>query len=89
MTTPALPTIHLNGTGANSLYREYQAVRKAVAAAADALAAATCNQRDFYPQEPGNWYQARSEREQAFKLLQQVSDYAHQWEMHALNHRRA
>jgi hypothetical protein len=89
MTTTTLPTIHLNGTGADSLYREYRAVRKAIAAAADALAAATCNQRDFYPQEPGAWQQARSEREQAFKLLQQVSDYAEQWEMHALDNRRA
>jgi len=89
MTAPALPTIHLNGTGADSLYREYRAVRKAIAAAADALAVATCNQRDFYPQEPGAWQQARNEREQAFKLLQQVSDYAEQWEMHALDNRRA
>jgi hypothetical protein len=89
MTTTTLPTIHLNGTGADSLYREYRAVRKAIAAAADALAAATCNQRDFYPQEPGAWQQARSEREQAFKLLQQVSDYAEQWEMHALDNLRA
>lgn len=88
MTTPALPTIHLNGTGADSLYAEYRAVRKAIAAAADALAAATCNGRDFYPQDPGAWQQARSEREQAFKMLQQVSDYAEQWEMHALDHRR-
>jgi len=88
-TTTTLPTIHLNGTGADSLYREYRAVRKAIAAAADALAAATCNQRDFYPQEPGAWQQARSEREQAFKLLQQVSDYAEQWEMHALDNLRA
>jgi hypothetical protein len=89
MTTTTLPTIHLNGTGADSLYREYQAVRKALAAAADALAAATCNARDFYPQEPGAWQRARSEREHAFKLLQQVSDYAEQWEMHALDHRRS
>jgi hypothetical protein len=88
MTTPTLPTIHLNGTGADSLYREYQAVRRAIAAAADALAAATCNQRDFYPQDPAAWQRARDERAEAFRLLQQVSDYAEQWEMHALDQRR-
>ena len=88
MTTPALPTIHLNGTGADSLQREYRAVRRAIAAAADALAAATCNQRDFYPQEPGAWERARAERAEAFRLLQQVSDYAEQWELHAMQHRR-
>ena len=89
MTTPTLPTIHLNGTSADNLYREYRAVRKAIAAAADALQAATCNQRDFYPQEPGAWEQARAERAEAFRLLQQVSDYAEHWEMHAMDHRRS
>lgn len=87
MTT--LPTIHLNGTGADSLEREYRAVRLAIAAASDALAAATCNGRDFYPQEPGAWQRAQSERAAAFRLLQQVSDYAEQWEAHAADHRRA
>jgi hypothetical protein len=86
MTT--LPTIHLNGTGADSLQREYRAVRKAVAAAADALAAATCNARDFYPQDPEAWHKAQAERAEAFRLLQQVSDYAEAWELHAMNHRR-
>jgi len=70
------------------LQREYRAVRRAIAAAADALAAATCNQRDFYPQEPGAWERARAERAEAFRLLQQVSDYAEQWELHAMEHRR-
>lgn len=88
MTTPTLPTIHLNGTGADSLQQEYRAVRKAISAAVDALAAATCNQRDFYPQEPGAWERARAERAEAFQLLQQVSDYAEQWELHAMEHRR-
>lgn len=88
-TTPTLPTIHLNGTGADSLQQEYRAVRKAIGAAVDALAAATCNQRDFYPQEPGNWERARADRAEAFRLLQQVSDYAEQWEIHAMGHRRS
>ncbi len=86
MTT--LPTIHLNGTGADTLEREYRAVRKAVAAAADALAAATCNLRDFYPQHAWDWRAAQAERAEAFRLLQQVSDYAEAWELHAMDHRR-
>lgn len=53
-----LPTIHLNGTGADTLQREYWEVRQAIRAASDALAAATCNPRDFYPQEPGAWERA-------------------------------
>ena len=88
MTTATLPTIHLNGTGADTLQQEYRAVRRAITAAVDALAAATCNARDFYPQEPGAWERARAERAEAFRLLQQVSDYAEQWELHAMDHRR-
>ena len=87
--TTTLPTIHLNGTGAQNLEEEYRAVRRAVSAAGDALQAATCNARDFYPQEPGAWQRARAERTEAFRLLQQVSDYAEQWEEHAADHRRS
>jgi hypothetical protein len=87
MTT--LPTIHLNGTGADSLYNEYRAVRKAVSSASDALVAATCNARDFYPQDSDAWQQARNERAEALQMLQQVYEYAERWEMHALDHRRA
>jgi hypothetical protein len=87
MTT--LPTIHLNGTSADSLYAEYRTVRKAVSNATDALAAATCNVRDFYPQGSDAWRQACDERTEVFQMLQRVCEYAAQWEMHALDHRRA
>ena len=83
ITNPTLPTIHLNGTGADSLKREYRAARRAIGVAVDALAAATCNARDFYPQEPGAWQRARHERAEAFRLLQLVWDYAEHWELHA------
>jgi hypothetical protein len=63
--TTTLPTIHLNGTGAQNLEEEYRAVRRAVSAAGDALQAATCNARDFYPQDPGAWQRARAERDEA------------------------
>jgi len=87
--TVTLPTIHLNGTGADGLYVEYRQVRKAIAVANNALAAATCNARDFYPQEPGAWQRARDERAEMFRLLQQVSEYAERWELHAMDHRRS
>ncbi len=87
--TTTLPTIHMNGTGAQNLEEQYRAVRQAVQAAGDALQAATCNARDFYPQEPGAWQRARAERDEAFRLLRLVSDYAEQWESHAADHRRA
>jgi hypothetical protein len=84
----ALPTIHLNGTSADSLQQEYHAVRLAITAAADALAAATCNRRDFDPQEPIAWYTALAERAEVFRLLQLVLDYAEAWERRAMDHSR-
>jgi len=88
--TPAvtLPTIHLNGTGVENLEAEYRAVRQAVRAAENLLQAATCNARDFYRQEPGAWQLAQAEREEAFRLLKQVSNYAAAWAFHAADHRR-
>ena len=83
MNKPTLPTIHLNGSGAANLEQEYRAVRLAVAAAVDALERATCNYRDFYPQGPDTYNQARAERERAFQALDLASAYAEAWEAHA------
>ena len=74
-----LPTIHLNGTGAKSLADEYHAVCRAIDRASDALASATCNARDFYPQGPGAYEQARKERREAFRKLGEVQAYAQAW----------
>lgn len=73
------PTIHLNGTSAQSLFDEYHAFYKALDSAASYLASATCNPRDFYPQGENAWPQARAERDQAFELLKQLQDYAEVW----------
>lgn len=73
-----IPTIHLNGTSAKTLRDEYWAASKALDAAAEALAAATCNGRDFYPQGVGAYDQARHERDEAFRKLDQVMHYVDQ-----------
>lgn len=77
-----LPTLHLNGTGAANLRREYYAVLKALDNASDALAQATCHPRDFYPQGDGAWEQARAERDKAFENLREVQEYVEQWLTH-------
>lgn len=82
----ALPTIHLNGTGARNLFDEYRAAMKAVRAAGDALTSATCNARDFYPQGDAAWAQARDERADAFRKLTEVEQYLAAWAEHAANH---
>jgi hypothetical protein len=73
MTT--IPTIHLNGTGFTTLRDEYAAAYDAIDKAIDALADATLNGRDYYPQSEGAYYQARSERDAALDQLRQVHQY--------------
>jgi hypothetical protein len=85
-TTYALPTIHRNGTGARSLAEEYQAVYQAIDRASDALQAATCNARDFYPQGAAAWQQARDERAEMFRKLAEVQAYAEAWMERASDH---
>jgi hypothetical protein len=82
----ALPTIHRNGTGAKSLADDYHAVCQAIDRVSDALQAATCNARDFYPQGAAAWQQARDERAEMFRKLAEVQAYAKAWTKRASDH---
>jgi len=73
--SPAIPTVHLNGTGATSLRDEYAAAYDAIDKAIRTLGDATCNARDFYPQSADAYYQARDERREALGHLLAVRDY--------------
>jgi hypothetical protein len=84
MTT--LPTIHLNGTGAKSLFDEYHEALRFAHRLRTAIAEATCNQRDFYPQGEEAWQKARAERMEAFAKLSDVEEYLTAWAEHAANH---
>ena len=86
MTAATLPTIHRNGTGAQSLADEYLAVVRALRLAGEALDNATCNARDFYPQGDEAWSVARKERDEAFRKLREVKQYADAWLEHACDH---
>ena len=70
-----IPTIHLNGTSGDDLRREYHNAYKAIGDAIDALVAATHNGRDFYPQGPDAYSQARKERDEAFWQLRAAQAY--------------
>lgn len=78
-TTYTTPTIHLNGTGAETLARETENAREALAAAREALAALTCHGRDFYPQGPDAYPQAARERAEAFGHLEAAEEYLDAW----------
>ena len=73
MTT--IPTIHLNGTGYDTLYEEYNAAYDAVKKAIDAMYDTTCNGRDYYVQGGSAYYRARDERQAAIDKLSKVKDY--------------
>ena len=75
-----LPTIHLNGTGAADLEAQYRAVRLAISEAIRLLEQATCNARDFYPQQAGAYSRACYERRQAFEHLLAAAEYVGAWE---------
>ena len=73
-----IPTIHLNGTSFTELKDGYAAAYDAIEKAIDALAAAELNGRDFYPQGPDAYYEARKERDAAFDNLRDASIYVGQ-----------
>ena len=72
---PTAPTIHLNGTGYDTLYKEYKSAYKAVKEAINSVCDATMNGRDYYPQGDDAFFQARKEREDALEHLRIVEHY--------------
>jgi hypothetical protein len=71
----AIPTVHLNGTSGADLKREYLSAYEAIDNAIEALAGATLNARDFYPQGADAYSQARAERDAAFAKLREAQVY--------------
>jgi hypothetical protein len=86
MTT--LPTIHINGTGAETLRAEYADLYAAARRAETKLLVATCNARDFYPHEPDAHRVAYLERAEMLAKLREIMDYAAAWRDHAQAHCR-
>jgi hypothetical protein len=74
-TMATFPTLHLNGTSKNDLRDGYADAYDAIDKAIKALANAELNGRDFYPQGPSAYSQARSERDAAFAQLRQAHQY--------------
>lgn len=75
MTT--LPTIHLNGTSKQELFDTYFEALDAIASARVALQKAAPNGRDYYPQGPEAYGQARLAHEQRLRLLETIYNELH------------
>lgn len=74
-----LPTIHSDGsgTGAKVLAEQYYVAYLAVNRACEALAAATCDPRDF--DSDGSWNQAQDDRDDMFSKLAELQLYTASW----------
>lgn len=69
-----IPTVHLNGTGKQHLVQELLDAHKAVGAAILALHQVTVHGRDFYPQGPNAYGQARHEMDARLLTLHALQD---------------
>lgn len=76
----ALPTIHLNGTGRDSLREENQRALDSIRLAMAHFQGITCHGRDYYPQGDAMLYKAQRERSAHFQKLEEVLAFleAHQ-----------
>lgn len=75
------PTIHLNGTSKDHLLEAWEKAHAALTEAIKAMAEASPNARDYYPQGPGAFQQAIEQHmthstklREAQKYLQQLCD---------------
>ena len=81
-----LPTIHINGTGAENLRYEYFEALKALKNLRQAIIDTTCHERDFYPQSHEAYIDARYERAEMFAKLADIENHLSAWYEHASNH---
>jgi hypothetical protein len=82
MTDLTLPSIHLNGTGRKMLTEDYTAAYHALQTAFRAFQSIDCNGRDYYPQGPNAYSEARRQRD---AQLQHLSEVQHYLESHLLH----
>lgn len=76
------PTIHMNGSGADSLMKGYREAMDAVRDAQDELSETRPSQRDYYPQSHEAWLAAIKEHHDRANKLQSVYDELLELAMH-------
>ncbi len=69
-----VPSVHMNGTSREELLRQVQAAGHAVWQARDALAKASPNARDYYPQGALAYPVARAEHDRRARVLLEVEE---------------
>lgn len=69
-----VPTVHLNGTGGETLFQGFFDAWTAIHHAADKLSHAAPHGRDYYTQGDSAYDAARGEHEQRLKRLQDIKN---------------
>lgn len=67
-----VPTLHLNGSGWNNLYRDYSGALEALKAAMEALPVP--HGRDYYVQDDGAYERARAQFEAQVAKIREVEE---------------
>lgn len=75
MTDLTLPLVHLNGTGRDTLTKEYYAAYRSLKTSIEHFLDITCNARDYYPISDSAYTKARDHRDANFAKLKEVLDY--------------
>jgi len=81
-TITILPTIHINGSSAESLTKDYSHARRAVQEASIALMSVDFNARDYYVQGPSAWTEAVKQRHDIYEHLSAAFDAMQEHELY-------
>lgn len=74
-TPTVFPTVHLNGTGRDSLIREYSEAALKIQEGLDAACRVTCHGRDYYPQGRDAFAKARDAHDKALLALSEAQNH--------------
>ena len=74
-TNLTVPSVHLNGTGRKTLQEDYFRAYRALDEAIEAFYKIEFNARDYYIQEDGAFYKARTERDCELQRFAQIKEY--------------
>lgn len=67
-----LPTIHINGTGAKTLFDDYRAAMDAISDARQVLNKIEFHPRDYYVQGDNTFAKAQTERREMYAKLDDI-----------------
>ena len=74
-TNLTVPSVHLNGTGRKTLQEDYFRAYRALDEAIEAFYKIEFNARDYYVQDDGAFFKARTERECELQRFAQIKAY--------------